>query len=148
MQRIIDRSMAYSPVASMEICLAITGLLTGMAKSACADTPPGTGAQKLIREADAFIHLNYQHNISVEDMGRFLHLSPYHLIRIFKKYTGYSPHEYLNIVRINRAADLLCESDLRVHEVAEKVGFGSVNSFIRNFKKQKGVPPAKFRERK
>ncbi|MEI6101389.1 MAG: AraC family transcriptional regulator [Eubacteriales bacterium] len=144
---IISLSMDYSPVASLQICRAITEILTGMAAASNSGKKINPAMQNVIRQADWYISKNYGRKITVDEIGQFVHVSPFHLIKIFKKYTGYSLHEYLNIYRISRSVDMLCGTDLRVQEIADAVGFGSVNSFIRSFKKIKGIPPAKFRNR-
>lgn len=80
-----------------------------------------------------FIRNNFQKEINLSDLAAAACSSKYHLIRTFKRATGYSPYEYLIKYRINRAKDLLSTTFNSVEEVAEAVGFKSTSNFINTF---------------
>ena len=74
-------------------------------------------------------------------------MSKYHLSRIFKKYTGFSPYEYLLNERLTQGKTLLQNTRLSVEEIAQRVGFNSASHFIRMFRKYEGLTPLQFRKR-
>ncbi len=80
-------------------------------------------------------------------MARGVNLSAARLRELFKQETGLSPIQYLRRLRAERAAYLLQTSFLSVKEVAFHTGSGDVSHFVRNFKKEYGVTPRKFRLR-
>ncbi|MCL1855142.1 MAG: AraC family transcriptional regulator [Clostridia bacterium] len=144
-EKIIERSVDSDYLASTEICLALATLLTNMAASGKSTEKSSAAVRNLTSAVNIYINKNYQRRITIDDIGKEVHMSPYHLTRIFKKHTGYSLYEYVNFFRINRAAELLLNTDKRVQEISGAVGFMSVDSFIRCFKKHKSTSPGKFR---
>ena len=63
----------------------------------------------------------------------------------FKKSTGTTLSDYILISRINLAKLLLCENNLSVSEIAERLGFGDTGTFIRAFKRKEKMTPLQFR---
>jgi len=95
-----------------------------------------------------FIEENYQEEITLEKLCLMANLSKYRFCHLFKELTGKTFSEYLNIVRVNRAEELLCETDMSVTEIALKCGFSDANYFSRVFKKHKKTIPSRVsRER-
>lgn len=92
-----------------------------------------------------YIETNYTEKIIGSELARMINVSLYHFSRIFKKMTSMTITEYINIVRIRRAAYLLCSSNLNISEIALSVGFNDLNYFSRQYKKQLGVSPSQFR---
>ncbi|MFB9276749.1 helix-turn-helix domain-containing protein [Cohnella cellulosilytica] len=66
--------------------------------------------------------------------------------QLFKEYAGESPIDYLERVRIGRAAELLLENELTIDEIAVQVGYNSGHSFRRAFKRVKGTAPSAYRQ--
>jgi len=125
----------------------ITGILTDMItnKSSAINNKKFNQHNRLISTVINYIQANYYKNINMDSIIKQVHISEYHFIRLFKKYTGVSPYEYLINYRINMSKALLKQTSLTVSEVAFKVGFNNVNNFIRNFKKLVGTTPLKYR---
>ncbi|MDQ0496021.1 AraC-like DNA-binding protein [Paenibacillus brasilensis] len=65
---------------------------------------------------------------------------------MFKEETGSTVYDYLTGLRMKKACTLLCETQLKISEIADQVGYRNENSFIRVFCKHKQVTPGKFRE--
>lgn len=93
------------------------------------------------------INADYARQITLDSLAQEFNVSKYHLSREFKKYTGYSPNEYVIAVRINRAKELLRCSTHTVGEIAQLTGCGDVNHFIQLFKSREKTTPAAFRKR-
>lgn len=93
-----------------------------------------------------YLAQNYSHEISLEDMAARCGLSKYHFLRSFKQYTGFTPYDYLNTLRIAQAKNLLADTDLPAYKIGQMVGFPGEASFIRLFKLKTGVTPGVYRE--
>lgn len=81
-----------------------------------------------------------------EFLAESVHLSVKTTDKLFKKYQGCSMASYLHHYRLERAAELLRETNFSVKSISEKVGYASTSHFIQNFKKMYGVTPEKFRQ--
>ena len=94
-----------------------------------------------------FIQENYSRELSLQDMADAVHLSPFHLARVFKQALGVSPHQYLIQVRVNSARALLAagSGERSLAEVADAVGFADQSHLTRHFKRLLGVTPGQLR---
>jgi AraC-like DNA-binding protein/CheY-like chemotaxis protein len=73
-------------------------------------------------------------------------LSKFHFLRKFKRLTGFSPLEYVIILRMHKAKKLLLERDVPVSSVAEEVGYSDLRNFERRFKQHTGLTPSSYRK--
>lgn len=99
-----------------------------------------------INDAIAYIRAHFKEKISLDDIASFVNLSPYHFSRTFKKELGYSPYEYLNLVRLNHSKFLLKNTKLRIKEIAFESGFNSESNFTTAFKHNSRQTPSAFRD--
>lgn len=93
-----------------------------------------------------YIDSNYSKKICTKDLADILHISTYYFCRIFKEITGKTTTDYINGIRLKKAAQYFNKSDLNITEVALKCGFDSINYFSRLFKKYYNVSPTKFKK--
>ena len=98
-----------------------------------------------IAQAIRFILDHLFESLSVEQVAAQVSLSPSHFSRRFKARTGYSPHEYIVLRRIDEAKSLLHTTSLSVKEIAFRVGYHSEVNFIASFTSKTGMSPAAFR---
>ena len=92
------------------------------------------------------IHEHYASSITLESLSGSLNYSVPHLSSYFKMRTGLSPIDYLIRVRIDKAAQLLLETDATLREIAIGVGYQDPGYMGRLFKKHKGVSPIGYRD--
>ena len=104
---------------------------------------PGFYLYKRIVQAKLFIDANYSENIDLSKISDEACFSKFHFIRLFRQAYGYTPHQYLISVRLDKARQLL-SSGMPVSEVCMAVGFESLSSFSGKFKKMVGVTPTNF----
>ena len=107
-----------------------------------------SGAQpRAVSDALAFIHENYARELSLTDIAEAVHLSSFHLARLFKQSVGVPPHQYLIQLRVNSARWLLSAGagERSLAEVASAVGFADQSHFTRHFKRVTGLTPRQFR---
>jgi AraC-like DNA-binding protein len=96
-----------------------------------------------IVQAKLFIDNHYTENIDLGNISDEAYFSKFHFIRLFKKIYGKTPHQYLTVVRIGKAMELL-KSDIPVSEVCYAVGFESLSSFCGLFKRMVGITPSSY----
>jgi AraC-like DNA-binding protein len=96
-----------------------------------------------IVQAKLFIDTNYGDNIELDNIADEAYFSKFHFIRQFKKIYGKTPHQYLTVVRIEKAMQLL-RTDIPVSEVCYSVGFESLSSFSGLFKRIVGLTPSAY----
>lgn len=104
----------------------------------------GLSPRKL-HQVQAFIREHLADPIRVEQLAAAVQLSPYHFARMFKKATGQPPHAYITMQRMERAKELLSDSDLPLVEVAGSVGFQTQAHFTGVFRRYTGLTPRVYR---
>jgi len=108
--------------------------------------------QSRVRNVERFKQLlryiddHYAEPITVSTAASIVNLNPYHFCKIFKKTTGSTLIEYINLIRIHAAERLLRDSDHSITEIAEQVGLGNPNYFTKLFKRCTGVSPSQWRK--
>jgi AraC-like DNA-binding protein len=93
--------------------------------------------------AREYLEDNRTKKVSLEELASLVHLSPYHLTRVFKEEVGLPPHAYQTQARLRRAKDLLLRG-WPVSRVAHETGFFDQSHFARHFKRLVGVPPGEY----
>jgi AraC-like DNA-binding protein/response regulator of citrate/malate metabolism len=104
----------------------------------------GNEAQRVVRQAMAYIHEHYAEPLSREELASRVGLSDRYLTRCFRQETGVTPITYLNRYRSRQARTLLERGDLSVTEVAFATGFSDPNYFGRVFRAEVGVSPRAY----
>ena len=84
--------------------------------------------------------------ISVEDLARQVHISPSHFYSVFRRATGHTPHQYVQICRVRQAASWLREGQLSIAEVANRSGFCSQSALTHATRRHLGLTPGAIRQ--
>jgi AraC-like DNA-binding protein len=92
-----------------------------------------------------YIEENFDKNIIIDELAAMSHLSVTHFRRLFNQVYSMSPVEYLTMIRINKAKDLILSNKYTISEISEKVGYPYVCYFSRIFKKHTGVAPTAYK---
>ena len=103
-------------------------------------------SHKQVRLARLMLDKSYNAPITIEDLSHEVALSPYYLIRKFRRIYKQTPHQYLMRLRIARAKELLRNSDLSITEICMAVGYESLGSFSSLFRKVAGLSPSDYRD--
>ncbi len=144
LQRVDKNDLLHEARVSMLITQLLTELLLVGGDSG--DSYNAKALNEHVTLALAFVEENYNSSISLSDMASHSCCSEFHFSRLFKKVTGYSPYEYIVKYRVNKAKNLLKNTDKSVEDIAECVGFGSASNFIRTFRELEGMTPLKYRK--
>lgn len=105
-------------------------------------TIDATHGENRITQVINFLHHNHQRTITLDELAGRFYISPYHLCREFKKFTGRTITQYVNQIRIGHAQRLLNESDLPIWQISAHVGFSNVTHFNRVFKEITATNPS------
>lgn len=106
----------------------------------------GDTVVSLIKNAFDYINHHYMDKIKVEDLAAECGLSETHFRRLFIASMNMAPMEYVNLVRIQVACDLMKRTDYSMDEVAQRVGFVTTSTFNRNFKKIVATSPYQWKK--
>lgn len=119
----------------------LLGMPRGTSKNISGDIPENI--QYLIK----YMESNYTSPLSLDFLAEFAGLSKYHLSRVFKKYTGFSPNDYLIQLRLEHARDILLSTTLPASKISHMVGIHDINNFINLFHKKMGLTPGEYRKK-
>lgn len=99
-----------------------------------------------VRQAMAYIDDHILGGVSLDEVADYIHISPSHLIRIFKKETGYTYLKYVTKKKMEIAAELLKKENMKIYELSEQMGYRSVRYFSILFYNEYGCYPSEYRE--
>lgn len=94
-----------------------------------------------LKKAIAYIRLNYHSEININNVAEHIGISERYLRSLFSQHLNLSPLDYLNQIRINKAVELLRNTEMSIKEVCFQCGFQSPQYFSRIFKQQMGITP-------
>jgi len=100
----------------------------------------------IVRQIRGYLLAHYAENIRLDTLSQQFSVSKYHLQRIFKKYVGQSPQEFLSGIRLTQAKQLLRTTDLPVSEIAYEVGIENASYFINKFRTEEEITPNQYRK--
>jgi len=106
-----------------------------------------SNSNHIIKRVCEYIQTHYKKDISLTEMAQFANMSISYFSAWFKRCTGRTLVQYIQEVRVEKAKQLLLETQLKNYEIAERVGFATQPYFIRVFKNSVGVSPNAFRKR-
>ncbi len=106
------------------------------------------GAPKWLLSSIKNIHSHPEINTDAKKIAKEYDISEPSVYRAFIEFCKTSPCAYLNNVRINKAKDLLINTNLQVKYISSLLGYNSANNFIQNFKKICGKTPSSYRKEK
>ncbi len=102
--------------------------------------------KKAIQAVKKLVDMNYMQDISLEWVAEKVYLAPTYLSHLFKKETGQSLIKYLTNYRLEKARELLTNTNIKINDIAGKVGYQNASYFSLIFKSYFGVTPARYRE--
>ena len=133
------------PIREPEISRRITQLLCEFIQTSSIKSPADQKSQ-VIEECLAYMTENLDQPLTLEEIAQHGSLSPYYFAHLFKKETGYSPHDYLLRARVEKAKYLLKSTDTSLKEVAACCGFSNDSNFSSTFKRITGFTPLTYKK--
>jgi AraC-like DNA-binding protein len=111
------------------------------------DHRPRRRTPVVVEEAKALLTARYSERLTLDQVGRAVNVSPFHLARSFRRHTGYTLHEYRTQLRLRAALDRLAQGDEDLVHIARAVGYSSHSHLTASFRRVFGVPPSRVRRR-
>ena len=105
-----------------------------------------TGNIRTIQIVKKYISGHYQEDLSLEKIAKIVHLSPAYLSSIFIKNTDLGISRYVRGVRLNKAKELLLETNMKIIDIGMSVGYDNFSYFCKVFAEEFGMTPSKFRQ--
>ena len=103
--------------------------------------------EQLVKEATEYVEQNISDSdLSVESLSTALSMSRVHLYKKLLSLTGNTPSEFIRLIRLRRAEQLLRQSQLSVAEISYAVGFNNPRYFSKYFREMYGMTPSQFKE--
>lgn len=142
----------FSPLLSSDKCRAAATLLQMFGRYLEEFGKEEVSAQKrrrspLLEKIESLLVESQNGHVSLKEVAARVNLSPCHFCAVFKKQTGVTFSRYRTRQRLEKARDLLCDSERRVSDVAFEAGFESIPYFNRAFRREFGCSPSEFRMR-
>ena len=108
--------------------------------------PTVTDDAALVRRVADWLQQHYAERITAKQIGAAVNRHPGYLGTIFHRALGVSLHEYVRLLRMERAADLIRSGD-KIESISLRVGYRSKTTFYRHFRKHFGMTPIAYRDR-
>lgn len=141
-EEIIKRVESNEPHDKIYQTALLTQIISSLYELAMLKNPYSEPVKRCIE----YLEQNYKTQISLKSLGEYSGYSDIHLLRLFKKDTGRSPHDFLTELRINHAKKLLNTTEESIEAIAYDCGFKSVSHFKTLFKEFTGLTPGSFRK--
>jgi AraC family transcriptional regulator len=97
------------------------------------------------RRVRGYIEQSVGQDLSIRKLAKVAGLSPQYFAEMFRRTTGFAPHQYVSHRRVERARQLLADTDLPLAEVAQRCGFSSQSQFTTVFRQLTDLTPGRFR---
>ena len=112
-----------------------------------ADRKKNGATQRIVRNAVSYVKKNYASPIGVNEVAGYLGISSSYFSTLFRKETGEKFISFLIRYKMDKACEMLDQSNLRIYEISERLGYVDVKYFCRIFRKYIGCTPSEYRER-
>ena len=96
-------------------------------------------------EIEKYINNNYQYDITLKKLSNIFFINPVYLGQLLRKHLGMYFNDYLETIRIEQAKKLLRRSNLKLSEIANKIGYVNSNYFINKFEKVTHLTPTQYK---
>ena len=113
------------------------------------DDPAAAGSDAgnfIVRQAMDYMRAHCAEHLSLGDVADHVYVSQWHLSKLINRHVGQSFFDILGRMRMDRAKALLEDGSLRIHAVAEQVGYSDVAHFSKSFKRFEGMTPGEYRD--
>lgn len=100
----------------------------------------------LIKSVLEYTELHYASPITLDDLAKVAGMNPRYFCRFFRSITHQTPIEYVNMYRIEKAAQMLHSTRLPITDICMECGFNDSSNFIKVFRKYKGMTPKQYRK--
>lgn len=101
----------------------------------------------IVTNVKKYIATNINKHLSLNDVSDAFGISPNYLSQLFKKYNDMGFNEYVTWLKVQEAKTMLTDSNMKVYEIADTLGFESAFYFSKVFKKVEGISPSEYQNK-
>ena len=101
---------------------------------------------RMVMKVVSIVSSDFRKNYSVDELAKECGYNENYFIKAFKKETGKTPYAYINAMKIEKAKQLLLNSDASLAQISLECGFGAYINFYKSFIKAEGVPPLEWKK--
>ncbi len=143
-----NRNYGYDIVVHNKICYLLVCLIRIWRENGFNTDSAASHSSEVdsIHAITAYIDTHAGESIRVEDLADMCNMSYSYFAKNFKQYYGRSCKEYIEFIRVSKAADLLLFTDFDLSYISQETGFSDSSHLIKIFKKWKGVTPKQFKK--
>ena len=105
------------------------------------------GAKSTMQDVQSYVDHNYFRNLTLEEVAPLFGYNSVYFGKVFSKEVGLNFNTYVNKKRIDEAKKLLESGDIKIYDIAQRVGFSDVDYFSRKFRSLEGMSPADYRKK-
>ena len=143
LQNLYKEYSAGSAGAAREICEILFSLFLTAASLFSAESKKTKPSAEKIKE---YLHLCICGDTDLDAIGRHFGITGMHVIRLFRNKYDLTPMQYLKIIRLEKAAELLVKTDMSIKNISNMLRFSSTQHFTNFFREHFGIAPGKYRE--
>ncbi len=100
-----------------------------------------------IYQVEQYIRLHYHEDITLNSLADLVYLNPNYLSNVFAQVTGCTLNRYIKQIRMEKAQELLLNTNMKVSDISQAVGYPNTSYFCKSFQKMFGATPERFRQR-
>jgi len=127
-----------------ETALAVIGNVQRSLNDGAAPVPMSRQDERALAAAH-YIETRAEAPLTLDEVAASVGVSAFHLMRIFRRAIGVTPHQYLMRIRLLRAVQMLRDTEQPVTAIAYDTGWSDLSNFTRTFRREIGCPPGRFR---
>lgn len=141
-------SEAWSQLMKLETLDDMSGYLQGYLKEVCEriENRREKPVPEVITEIIRIIHQRYPDNLTIADIASQVYLAKTYICLLFKQETGETINEYITRVRMEKAKELLQDTDQKLSDVCTAIGYAEPSYFTKQFRKYTGMNPSDYRD--
>ena len=148
------RHYLLKPIDSAELFKALDDLQSEMVQDGTVpekvqlpEGDPRSRHHEVVARVCAYARTRFQDELTLKEVAGLVFMHPVYLGRLFHQEMGMTFHDYLRLVRVEAAVQLLEKGNLPVYEISEAVGYKAAGHFFRVFRSLKGMSPGEYRQR-
>ncbi|MCD7997931.1 MAG: helix-turn-helix domain-containing protein [Clostridiales bacterium] len=142
-----DLNKVAEKIYSSANIVELIDMTCSQAKKLLSQTQKNQGSCLKSDKIRQYIYQNYTQPLSLNDISSHFYISPNYLCSVFKKETGCNLMKFINEYRLEQAAKLLLETEMKVNKIAETVGFSNPSYFSQRFRDYYGESPENYRQK-
>ncbi len=142
----VDRQMLLSDIMDAKTRRDLESITEGIMRHLSPAQDDGSISHLTVKKAVALVREFYADGITLDEISRQLRVTPEYLGTLFHRETGTSFSAYIRNVRMDKAKELLCGTQLKLYEVAQKSGYSDAKYFSKVFRESEGMSPADYRK--